>query len=70
MSPAPLAPTADDVAATARTAGLALSPETAARIAVAITPALQTFAPVSADLPFDLEPAGFVVAQQSVGATK
>lgn len=70
MSPSPLAPTADDVAATARTAGLALAPETAARIAVAITPALQTFAPVTTHLAFELEPAGFVVAQQSVGVTK
>lgn len=70
MSPAPIAPTADDVAATARTAGLALSPETAARIAVAITPALQTFAPVSAHLPFDLDPSDFVAAQQTVGAAK
>lgn len=70
MTPSPLAPTADDVTATARTAGLALAPETAARIAVAITPALRTFAPVTPHLAFELEPAGFLVAQQAQGGTK
>lgn len=70
MSPSPIAPTADDVAATARTAGLALSEETAARIAVAVTPALQTFAPVTPHLAFELEPAGFLVAQRSQGVVK
>ena len=64
------APTAEDIAATARTAGLDLAPETAARIAVAVTPALRTFAPVTPHLAFELEPAGFIVAQQSGGATK
>lgn len=54
---APLTP--DTVIATARTAGLDVSPETAARIVTAITPPLGVFASVAGTLPLDLEPATF-----------
>ncbi len=56
--------TPERVAAATRTAGLDLAPETAARIATAIAPAFTAFAPVANTLPFDLEPATFLIAQR------
>ncbi|WP_035716433.1 hypothetical protein [Azorhizobium doebereinerae] len=58
-------PSPEDVAATARTVGIALAPETAARVAHAVTPAVQTFAPIAASLPFDLDPGAFLAAQRA-----
>ncbi|WP_127090491.1 hypothetical protein [Aquabacter cavernae] len=56
--------TAEAVIVTARTAGLDLTPETALRIATAVAPALDAFAPVSGTLPLDLEPATFLRVQR------
>ncbi|MEW6124817.1 MAG: hypothetical protein AB1698_19585 [Pseudomonadota bacterium] len=51
--------TSETAMATARTAGLDLTPETALRIVTAIAPAIDTFAPLVGTLPLDLEPATF-----------
>lgn len=56
-------PTPEAVAATAKTAGLDLPPETATRIATAIGPAFTVFSAVSGTLPLDLEPATFATVQ-------
>ncbi|MEW6256234.1 MAG: hypothetical protein AB1592_09765 [Pseudomonadota bacterium] len=56
--------TAEAVRATATTAGLDFSPETAARIVTAIAPALAAFAPIAGTLPLDLEPATFQRVQR------
>lgn len=56
--------TSEAVRATALTAGLDLSPETAARIVTAIAPALAAFAPIAGTLPLDLEPATFQRVQR------
>jgi hypothetical protein len=66
-------PTAKEIKAMADVAGLAVSPDVAARIANSIGPAFDGFAPVAGTLPFDLEPASFLLAQnaeQSKGASK
>ncbi|GGF73572.1 hypothetical protein GCM10007301_36750 [Azorhizobium oxalatiphilum] len=63
-------PTAEDAAASTRTAGITVPPETAARMARAITPALTTFAPIAQALPFDLEPATFLAVQKPKEAGK
>jgi hypothetical protein len=42
---------------------LPVSAEVAERITNSIGPALEGFAPISGTLPFDLEPASFVLAQ-------
>jgi len=54
---------------TAQLSGVAIDPEAAQRIARAMGPAIETFAPTAATLPFDCEPSGFRVAQQSRGTT-
>jgi hypothetical protein len=46
-------------------AGLPVTDEMAARIANSIGPAFEGFAPVAGTLPFDLEPASFIVVQNS-----
>jgi hypothetical protein len=51
------------VKAIADTAGVPVEPEVAARIANSIGPAFDGFAPISGTLPFDLEPASFLLAQ-------
>ncbi|MEP9380682.1 hypothetical protein ABLE91_28620 [Aquabacter sp. CN5-332] len=56
-------PTPEAVAATAKTAGLDFSLETATRIATAIAPAFTVFSAVSGTLPLDLEPATFMTIQ-------
>ena len=56
-------PTAKEIKAMADVAGLAVSPDVAARIANSIGPAFDGFAPVAGTLPFDLEPASFLLAQ-------
>ncbi len=47
----------------ADTAGVPVSADEAARIANSIGPAFEGFAPIAGTLPFDLEPATFVVVQ-------
>jgi hypothetical protein len=56
-------PTAEDVTATAKVAGVSVTADIATRIANAIGPAFEGFAPVSGTLPFDLEPSTFVTVQ-------
>ena len=56
-------PEPQDVIAMARVVGVTVDHEIAARIIRSIGPALEGFAPVAGTLPFDLEPASFVVAQ-------
>jgi hypothetical protein len=56
-------PTPQNVSAMAEVAGLPVDKDTATRIANAIGPAFEGFAPIAGTLPFDLEPASFVLAQ-------
>ena len=56
-------PDAKHVKALAEVAGLPLGIEVAERIANSIGPAFEGFAPVAGTLPFDLEPATFLLAQ-------
>lgn len=58
----PLSP--EDAAAIAGAAGLALTPQEAARIAAGISPGLAAFAPIAGTLPLDLEPATFLIVQR------
>lgn len=59
-------PSAEDIATIAKTAGVPVTAEVAARIAASIGPAFDGFAPIAGTLPFDLEPATFTVVQNSV----
>jgi hypothetical protein len=56
-------PPPQNVSAMAEAAGLPVDKDVATRIANSIGPAFEGFAPVAGTLPFDLEPASFVVAQ-------
>jgi hypothetical protein len=56
-------PTAKDVKAMTGVAGLPVDDEVATRIANSIGPAFDGFAPVAGTLPFDLEPASFILVQ-------
>jgi hypothetical protein len=56
-------PEAKEVRAIAELAGVPLDAEVAARIAGSIGPAFEDFAPIAGTLPFDLEPASFLLAQ-------
>jgi hypothetical protein len=56
-------PTADEIEAMARVAGLPVTDEVAIRIANSIGPAFDGFAPIAGKLPFDIEPATFVAVQ-------
>jgi len=62
-------PTPEDVKAMAALAGLPVDDEVAARIANSVGPAFAGFAPIAGSLPFDLEPATFLIVQ-SIGAGK
>jgi hypothetical protein len=57
-------PTAKEIKAIADIAGVPVSNEVAERIANSIGPAFEGFAAVAGTLPFDLEPATFIVVQQ------
>jgi hypothetical protein len=46
-------------------AGVPVNAETAERIGNSIGPAFDGFAPIGGTLPFDLEPASFVLAQMA-----
>jgi hypothetical protein len=54
-------PTAKEIKAMADVAGVPVDNEVAARIANSIGPAFENFAPVAGMLPFDLEPATFLL---------
>ncbi|MGC2780970.1 MULTISPECIES: hypothetical protein [unclassified Bradyrhizobium] len=56
-------PTPQQVSAIAEASGLPVDKEVATRIAESIGPAFDNFAAVAGTLPFDLEPASYVVAQ-------
>jgi hypothetical protein len=56
-------PTKKEIGAMADVAGLSVSADVAARIANSIGPAFDGFAPVAGTLPFDLEPASFLLMQ-------
>ncbi len=60
-------PTADDTVRIAKVAGIPVPADVAARIAGSIGPAFDGFAPISGTLPFDLEPATFIVVQNGGG---
>jgi hypothetical protein len=52
-----------EVKATADSAGVPVDNDVAARIANSIGPAFDGFEPIAGTLPFDLEPASFLLAQ-------
>jgi hypothetical protein len=56
-------PSPKEIRAIADVAGVPVSAETAERIGNSIGPAFDGFAPIAGTLPFDLEPASFVLAQ-------
>ena len=56
-------PTDKQIRAIAEVAGVPVSPEVATRIANSIGPAFEGLAPIAGTLPFDLEPATFLVVQ-------
>jgi hypothetical protein len=56
-------PSAKEIKVIADVAGLPVAAETAERIGNSIGPAFDGFAAISGTLPFDLEPASFVLAQ-------
>ncbi len=60
-------PTAEEIKAMARVAGLPVTDDVAARIANSIGLAFDGFAPIAGTLPFDLEPATFVAIQLGKG---
>jgi hypothetical protein len=63
-------PAPKEIKAIADVAGVPVSIEVATRIASSIGPAFEGFAPVAGTLPFDLEPATFVVVQAANAAKK
>ena len=56
-------PSPKEVKAMADVAGVPATSEVAERIANSIGPAFEGFAPVAGTLPFDLEPASFLLVQ-------
>jgi hypothetical protein len=56
-------PTAKEIKAMANVAGVPVADDVATRIANSIGPAFEGFAPIAGPLPFDLEPATFIVVQ-------
>jgi hypothetical protein len=56
-------PSPKEIKAVADAAGVPVSAEDATRIANSIGPAFEGFAPVAGTLPFDLEPATFLLVQ-------
>ena len=56
-------PSAKEIKAIADVAGVPVSGEVATRISNSIGPAFEGFAPVAGTLPFDLEPATFLLVQ-------
>jgi hypothetical protein len=62
-------PTPKEIKAIAEAAGVPVSTEVAARVANSIGPAFEGFAAVAGTLPFDLEPASFVLVQAAGDST-
>jgi len=58
-------PTAKQIKAMAEVTGVPVSAEEAERIANSIGPAFEGFAAVAGTLPFDLEPATFLLVQKA-----
>jgi len=56
-------PTAKEIKAITDVADVPVDDDVAARIANSIGPAFEGFAPISGTLPFDLEPATFLLVQ-------
>jgi hypothetical protein len=56
-------PSPKEINAIADVAGVPVDADIAARIAGSIGPAFEGFAPVAGTLPFDLEPASFLLVQ-------
>lgn len=56
-------PTAKQIKAMTDVAGVPVEAEVAERIANSIRPAFEGFAPIAGTLPFDLEPASFLLVQ-------
>lgn len=59
------APSPKEIKVVAGVAGVPVDNEVATRIANAIGPAFEGFAPVAGTVPFDLEPASFLLVQTS-----
>jgi hypothetical protein len=62
-------PSGKEIKAVTDVAGLPVETEVAERVANSIGPAFEGFAAISGTLPFDLEPASFLLAQ-AFGAGK
>ena len=62
-------PSPKEVKAMTDVAGVPQTAEVAERIANSIGPAFDGFAPVAGTLPFDLEPAGFLLVQTAKVST-
>ena len=62
-------PSPKEVRAMTDVAGVPATPEVAERIANSIGPAFDGFAPIAGTLPFDLEPASFVLVQTAKVST-
>jgi hypothetical protein len=62
-------PTPKEIRAMADVAGVPANADVAARIANSIGPAFEGFAAVAGTLPFDLEPAGFLLVQAAKVST-
>ena len=62
-------PTAKEIKAMAEVAGVPVVAEVAPRIANSIGPAFEGFAAIAGTLPFDLEPASFLLVQAAKAAT-
>ena len=58
-------PSAKEVKAISDTAGIGIDAEVASRIANSIGPAFDGFAAVAGTLPFDLEPASYLLVQNA-----
>jgi hypothetical protein len=56
-------PSPKEVKAIADVAGVPVDADVATRIAGSIGPAFESFAPVAGTVPFDLEPASFLLVQ-------
>jgi hypothetical protein len=63
-------PSAKEIKAIADVAGVPVSAEVATRISNSIGPAFEGFAPVAGTLPFDLEPATFLLVQAATSTEK
>jgi hypothetical protein len=60
-------PSSKEIKAIADVAGVPVDADVAVRIANSIGPAFEGFAPVAGTLPFDLEPASFLLMQTAAG---